>query len=54
MALVTQPECEQLTAVAAMSYHHGSYTFLCENGLGVFLAHDPVGHVLYEFGPEAP
>lgn len=49
--MFNETECAQLTAVAAMANHHGSYHWLCENGIGVFLSHTPVGHVLYEFKP---
>lgn len=48
--MLDQNEIRDLTAVAAMSHHHGSYRYLVEGWDGwVFLSHRPLGHVIYEF-----
>lgn len=50
--MLSAAEITYLTAVAAMSHHHGSYQFLVEGADGwCYLAHRPAGHVLYTFAP---
>lgn len=49
--MLNQAETDAVAAVASMSAHHGSYTYLCENGGPPFLSHTVVGHELYDYRP---